>query len=170
MLPLSRLLEAAERTEDRVLICALQGNVDGHSHAASRRALTHILDRLTPSTRASACEAAWNTGLQESFFCLLSNNSTSGEKTDAGSIQQRLPMLDVAHCVKFEAQREGNSLACRTSKRQRKLGDKHEDWNIGSFKRAKYDADLDARARQHTAGSNNKSIRDFVKGRNGMGH
>ena len=257
VLPVFRLLEAARKTGDQITISCLEGNYDGHSHAATRRMLTskalvkelkdlgynreatilrilgnaceawssphqseatrsqslhllslliyrlfgngilsvdclrsekfgglptkqwlnmlanadarrHTLRHLDLSTRARFCDKAVTTRLNESSFSLISNNSTSGLKTDPLSIQQRCTQLDVVLQHKFEAQEKRGGFGVRFSKRQRKLAEGTSvHWHDEYGDRAHHDKDLLDRAAQHTGGHNTKSIRDFVKSRTG---
>jgi hypothetical protein len=104
------------------------------------------------------------TELCESGFSAIANNSTTGLKTTSAFIQARNPQLDVALQIKIRSQLPGSSFVLRYSKRQRKLeGASAKGWNDGTFKRAAYDKDLFDRARQHTGGRSNTSIRQMVK-------
>ena len=76
----------------------------------------------------------------------------------------------MANDIKIEAQEERGAFGARQSSRQRKLGEgkTKKDWNEDNGDSAPYNSSLDQKARQHTGGSKNHSVRDMVKARTGM--
>jgi hypothetical protein len=132
--------------------------------AANGDARRHLLRSISESARDAYCEKAAMTELCESHFSSLANNSTTGLKTTVEAIQSRSPQLDMALQVKIESQLPDSSFTLRFSQRQRKLeGGAAKGWNDGTFKRTGYDKDLSTRARQHTGGRSNTSIRQMVR-------
>ena len=126
--------------------------------------------RSTPwPLRGSVVDSALGTGNCESRFSTEASVNSSGHKADVLTIQQRAIQLDVAMQFKLGAHESESAYRARISKRQRKAGEGTSvKWNDGTFSRANYDKDLQARARQHNGGHNNHSTRDFVKRRTGF--
>ena len=137
---------------------------------ANADARRHALCSLDIRDRRQLCEKSLGTPLCESLYSTISNNSTSGKKTDPAAIQACIPQLDVANDIKIEAQEERGAFGARQSSRQRKLGEgkTKKDWNEDIGDSAPYNSSLDQKARQHTGGSKNHSVRDMVKARTGM--